>query len=212
MMANALKITAWTLGSVFSAELLGYGLHRLLHSGAIAILSRSHMKHHLVLYGPQQDQRSANYRDSTEGSVGLGNIGVEWLLPSLLLIAATLAIFAFFHVRWFYQLIYLAGTLGWSFVMFSYLHDVMHVEGIWLARSQWLKRWFFSARTLHDIHHHALNNYGLMDKNFGIGFFLFDRIFGTLALQEPVFNQVGFRVAKQRFEYVLSTTRKGELV
>jgi putative SOS response-associated peptidase YedK len=33
---------------------------------------------------------------------------------------------------------------------------------------------------MHDIHHHALNNDGLMDKNFGIGFFAFDRLFGTL--------------------------------
>jgi hypothetical protein len=177
-----------------------------MHSGAISFLSRNHMKHHLVLYGPLQDQRSSTYLDATEDeSIALGNIGVEWLAPAALLIASALAIFWFFHVRWTYQLLYFACTLGWSFLMFSYLHDVMHIEGIWLARTPLLRRWFLSARSLHDIRHHALNNRGLMDKNFGIGFFFLDRLFGTLALEEPAFNEVGFRTAQQRFKSVLCT-------
>ena len=54
--------------------------------------------------------------------------------------------------------------------MFSYLHDVMHVEGYWMEKNRWLRRWFTSARNLHDIHHHVVNRDGLMDKNFGICF------------------------------------------
>ena len=84
--------------------------------------------------------------------------------------------------------------------MFSWLHDIMHVEGCWLARNRWVNRWFISARNLHDIHHQALNDCGLMDKNFGIGFFVLDRIFGTLALQAPRFNHEGYCVAVERFK------------
>src|SRR5215471_2706767 len=145
------KMLAWIAGSVFSAELLGYGLHRLLHSGAIGFLSRNHMKHHLVLYGPLQDQRSSAYHDATEDAVSLGNIGAEWLIPAAGLIAAVASVFYAWHVRWFFQLIYFATTLGWSFLMFSYLHDQLHVEGFWLASNPCLKGWFLSARKLHDI-------------------------------------------------------------
>ena len=52
-----MHIAAWVAASVVVAELLGYILHRLMHSGWIPWLSTSHMKHHLVLYGPLQKQR-----------------------------------------------------------------------------------------------------------------------------------------------------------
>jgi hypothetical protein len=66
-MTNVCKLLAWIAGSVLSAELLGYGLHRLLHSGIVPALSRNHMKHHLVLYGPLQKQHSTAYHNATEG-------------------------------------------------------------------------------------------------------------------------------------------------
>lgn len=201
---NIGKLLAWIIGSVLSAELLGYGLHRLLHSGIIRALSRNHMKHHLVLYGPLQEQRSAAYHDATEGeNIALGNIGAEWLGPAALLIVVALAMFWLFHVRWFYQLIYFATTLGWSFLMFSWLHDVMHVEGFWLERNPVLNQWFASARRRHDIHHKVLNDDGLMDKNFGIGLFFFDRLFGTFTNEDSDFNHSGYRAACERFRSVL---------
>lgn len=203
-MAIALTITAWIVASCLSAELLGYGLHRLLHSGRIAVLSRNHMKHHLVLYGPLQQQRSATYHDATrDQNIALGNIGIEWLGPAALLIAVAFAMFWLFHVRWFHQLIYFATTLGWSFLMFSWLHDAMHVEGFWLERNPISKRWFVAARRRHDIHHHVLDNDGLMDKNFGIGLFFFDRLFGTLTNEPSAFNHNGYNAARERFESVV---------
>jgi hypothetical protein len=141
----------------------------------------------------------------------LGNIGVEWLAPTALVIASALALFQILHVRWFYQLIYLATTLGWSFLMFSWLHDVMHVEGFWLERNRIFKHWFASARKRHDIHHHVLNNDGRMDRNFGIGLFLFDFVFGTLANEEPIFNHVGYRAALERFKPMFQRER-GEAI
>jgi len=207
----AISIVGWFTGACLSAELLGYGLHRLLHSGIIPALSRNHMKHHLVLYGPLREQRSAAYHDATDESIALGNIGCEWLVPAAFLIASTLVLFRLFHVRWMFQLIYFAATLGWSFLMFSWLHDIMHVEGVWLTRNRWLKRWFLSARNLHDVHHLALNNRGLMDKNFGIGFFFVDRIFGTLAPQAPQFNHDGYSAALQRFRPLFEHCKSGDI-
>lgn len=185
-----------------AAELLGYWLHRLLHCGAIRFLSRSHMKHHLVFYGPLQRQRSDTYRDATDDSISLGNIGLEWLIPAGLLIAIMIGVFHFFHVPWPFQVLSLGTILSWSFAMFSYLHDVMHVEGFWLTKNKWLKRWFLTARRLHDIHHRALNDRGLMDKNFGIGFFWFDRLFRTLSVQQTPFNHRGYAIAREKFDYV----------
>lgn len=196
----ALAIAAWSIGSGVTAELLGYWVHRLLHTGWIGFLSRNHMMHHIVLYGPLHKQRSPQYHDATDGRLALGNVGLEWLLPAALMIAPAVAAFRYLHVRLAFQLISLGITLGWSFLMFSYLHDVMHIEGVWLAKNRVLKHWFLSARRLHDIHHRILNDRGLMDKNFGIGFFVFDRLFGTLSLQQPPFNHRGYAVAREKFD------------
>jgi sterol desaturase/sphingolipid hydroxylase (fatty acid hydroxylase superfamily) len=209
---TVLHIAAWMIGSCVTAELLGYWLHRLLHSGAIRFLGRNHMKHHLVFYGPLQRQRSAIYRDATDDSVSLGNIGLEWLVPAGLLIVIVIGVFHLLHVPLLYQTLSLGTTLAWSFLMFSYLHDVMHLEGFWLAKNEWLKGWFLPARRLHDIHHRVLNDRGLMDKNFGIGFFAFDRLFGTLSLKQPPFNHRGYTAARKKFNYLEEPERIVETV
>ena len=203
-MSSIVVIAAWVTGSCISAELLGYWLHRLMHSGLIAFLSRNHMKHHLTLYGPLHRQRTDKYRDATNGRASLGNIGIEWLLPGGLFILGTLAVFRLLHVQVIYQLTYFATTVGWSFLMFSYLHDAMHVEGFWLAKNRVLKQWRVSARRRHDLHHQIIDDQGLMNRNFGIGFFLFDRAFGTFSDAAAVFNLRGYRAAKERFKSVLN--------
>ena len=201
-MTTILVIASWLAGSCISAELLGYWLHRLLHSGAIGFLSRSHMRHHMVVYGPLQPQRSSEYRDATDERMSLGNVGLEWLFPALLLIVIAAAMFHLFRVPVLFQSVYFATTLLWSFLMFSYLHDCMHVEGFWLEKNRWLKRWFISARQRHDAHHFVMNDHGLMDKNFGIGFFFFDRVFGTLSHGGTGFNYRGYEAAKKKFNTV----------
>lgn len=194
---------ACIIGPCVTAEFMGYWLHRLLHSGWIRFLSRNHMKHHLVLYGPLDEQRSHKYHDVTHKSLSLGNIGVEWLIPAALLIMLVLTLLHFLGVSSLYRVLFLGGTLGWSFVMFSYLHDVMHIKGFWLERNRLLKGWFRSARRLHDIHHCVINNRGLMDKNFGIGFFFFDRLFGTFSAERGRFNRPGYEAARRRFQSLL---------
>ena len=203
-MKSALATLAWLAGSVFVSELLGYLLHRLLHSGKIGFLSRSHMRHHLVLYGPLQPQRPGpHYHDATTDAIALGNVGLEWLIPGALLLAASILLLNWLHVSYFHQALFAGGTLAWSFLMFSYLHDRMHMAGYWMERNRWLKNWFLAARDAHDIHHWTLNDKGFMDKNFGIAFYLFDRLFGTLSNGWPAFNRRGYASALERFGTLL---------
>ena len=159
-----------------------------------------HMKHHIVLYGPMQKQRpSEHYLDATTDRVAIGNIGLEWIIPSSAILAISLTVLHFFKVTLIDQVISCGTVSAWSFVMFSYLHDRMHIKDFWMESTPVLKHWFLRARRLHDIHHYSLTNTGLMDKNFGIGFFVFDRLFGTLAHSSRSFNRSGYARAQERF-------------
>jgi hypothetical protein len=202
-MREGTSVAIWVVASGIVAELLGYLLHRLLHSGWIRWLSASHMKHHMLLYGPLQKQRpSEHYMDATTDRLAIGNIGVEWLAPTAVLLVIAVAIFWTLQVTFLHQAIFFVMVVGWSFVMFSYLHDRMHVKNFWMERNLILQAWFRRSRKLHDIHHRMLNDGGLMDKNFGIGFFLFDWLFGTLSLRGGSFNHPGYAAARNKFSYL----------
>ncbi|HKS83042.1 MAG TPA: sterol desaturase family protein [Candidatus Acidoferrales bacterium] len=196
-----LCVFMWIAFSVLAAELVGYLLHRFLHSEKICWLSRSHMEHHLEHYGPLKPMRpSPQYIDATTGRWAIGNVGLEWIAPSALLIIAFVAAFTAAGISWPYQLSFIAITLGWSSLMFSYLHDRMHMRGFWMERNWLLRRWFVAARRLHDIHHLSLNDFGRMDRNFGIGFYFFDRVFGTISNKPALLNQTGVEAARKRYD------------
>jgi hypothetical protein len=196
-----LEAAGWVAFSILIAELAGYFLHRFLHSEKIRWLSRSHMEHHLEHYGPLKPMRpSPKYIDATTSRWSIGNVGLEWIVPSGFLLAFFVAVFVVARISWPYQLAFVVITLGWSSFMFSYLHDRMHILEFWMERSWFLRRWFIGARRLHDIHHHSLNDLGRMDRNFGIGFFFFDRFFRTLASQQQRFNWTGIEAARRRYD------------
>ena len=109
------------------------------------------------------------------------------------------AIMALFHVPRPYELLALSTLLGWPILMFSYLHDRMHLESYWMTRVPGLRTWFRKARRLHDIHHKSLDSDGFMDANFGIGFYFFDRFFGTMARRHRPFNWRGYKAAIERY-------------
>ena len=139
-MSEMARSAVWVVGSGIVAELLGYLLHRLLHSGWIRWLSASHMKHHMVLYGPLQKQRpSEHYMDATTDRLSIGNIGIEWLAPTAILLILAETTFWALGVRFIHQAVFVATVLAWSFVMFSYLHDRMHVKNFWMERNPVLK-------------------------------------------------------------------------
>jgi sterol desaturase/sphingolipid hydroxylase (fatty acid hydroxylase superfamily) len=186
-------------GSVLVAELAGYALHRLMHSDRIQAMSRAHLIHHLLIYGPKQPMRTAEYNDATAERPSIGNVGLEWIVPSAVILAACWIALWLLNVPLAYRVLSTFTLLAWPIFMFSYLHDRMHIQNFWMERAPVLKWWFRKARRLHDIHHRSLDGNGRMDKNFGIGFFLFDRIFRTLAKRHCPFNWHGYRAAVRRY-------------
>jgi len=186
-------------GSALFAELVGYLLHRLLHSDQFPSLSRSHLIHHILHYGPYQSMRAPAYRNATDGRASLGNVGMEWVLPIALILLLGWGAMNALGVWWLYQLVAVMTMIFWAVLMFSYLHDRMHLQGFWMERTPFVKTWFLHARRLHDIHHHALNDDGQMNRNFGIGFFWFDRLFGTFKDRHSPVNQHGYRAALRRY-------------
>ncbi len=185
--------------SVVVAEFAGYWLHRLLHSDRFPALSRGHLIHHFLIYGPRQPMRAVEYHDATENRFSVGNIGLEWLAPSAIILLFCWGVMTLFGVPRVYQAIALCALLGWPILMFSYLHDRMHIENFWMTRVPLLKSWFLKARRLHDIHHRSVNSGGFMDTNFGIGFYFFDRFFRTLSRRHRPFNWNGYRAAIDRY-------------
>jgi sterol desaturase/sphingolipid hydroxylase (fatty acid hydroxylase superfamily) len=201
-MAIALNIV---LACVY-AEFVGYWLHVLLHSEKIGYLSRNHMIHHLLIYGPDKPQRqSTEYLGSTFDRAGVAGIGLEWLGPIVLLLAVTAASLMGWGLGAGGAALFCGVALLWGLTTFWYMHDAMHLRGFWMEGSaSWLRHWFLSARRRHDIHHMDLTDDGRMSRNFGICFFGFDRLFGTLEPGHRKFNRAGLAAARRRYAYIYS--------
>lgn len=182
--------------SCFVAELVGYWMHRLLHSNLIPALSRNHLIHHLVQYAPNASLRSDHYLDATENRPSIGNVGLEWLVPSALVLGVSWFMLRQAGVPLVFQSISLVTMIVWPLFIFNYLHDRMHLRDFWMEHHPLLRKWFVRARRLHDIHHRSLRDDGQMDANFGIGFYFFDRVFCTIARRHRRLNAHGLRAAK----------------
>lgn len=192
-------IVATLVDSIVVAELAGYWLHRLLHSDKFPTLSRGHLIHHFLIYGPRQPMRAVEYRDATDNRFSVGNVGLEWLAPSAVILLLCWGVMLLFGVPRPYQILALCTLLAWPLLMFNYLHDRMHLDNFWMTKVPLLRTWFLGARRLHDIHHRSVNSEGLMDTNFGIGFYFFDRFFRTLAKRHRPFNWTAYRTAIERY-------------
>jgi sterol desaturase/sphingolipid hydroxylase (fatty acid hydroxylase superfamily) len=192
-------IFATLVASVVLAEFFGYWLHRLLHSDKIPALSRGHLIHHFLIYGPRQPMRAVHYHDATDNRFSVGNVGLEWLAPSAIILFFCWGFMALLGVQPVYQVLALCTLLGWPILMFSYLHDRMHIEDFWMTRVPFLRIWFLHARRMHDIHHRSVSSNGFMDTNFGIGFYFFDRFFRTMARRHRAFNWTGYQAAIERY-------------
>ena len=127
-------VLATLVDSIVVAEFAGYWLHRLLHSDRFPALSRGHLIHHFLIYGPRQPMRAGEYHDATENRFSIGNVGLEWLAPSGIILLFCWGVMALLGVPHVYQVIALCTLLGWPILMFSYLHDRMHLENFWMTR------------------------------------------------------------------------------
>src|SRR5207302_11511706 len=149
-------VLATLLDSVVVAEFAGYWLHRLLHSDKFPALSRGHLIHHFLVYGPTQPMRAGEYRDATDSRFAIGNIGIEWLAPSAIVLLFWWAVMALLGVPPAYQALSLCTLVGWPVLMFGYLHDRMHTDNFWMTRVPLLRWCFLNARRVHDMHHRCV--------------------------------------------------------
>lgn len=190
--------------SFLTAEILGYFLHRLLHSNKISWLSYSHMYHHLKDYGPKNKMRTEQYFSGAKDRINILGLGLEWLIPGALFTGLLLLFFSFLKISWLHQIVFICGSIGWSALMFNYFHSAMHLKKFWLIRVPILGRWFIKSRKLHDIHHIKLSDDGRMNSNYGICFFFMDRIFGTLERSSSSFNFQGYKKALKKYERLIN--------
>jgi len=190
-------------GGCFYAEFSGYFVHRLLHSEKIPFLSKNHMIHHLRIYGPKMKQRpSVAYLSAVENRAAVAGVGLEWILPGLSTGGIAILGLWIAGASGHFIAAFLVAGYGWSFLMFGYVHDTMHRKDFAVENSRFIGKWYRSARRKHDIHHCHLDNNGRMTDNFGICFFLFDRIFGTYRNRQPAFNSNGYDAALKKYSFV----------
>ncbi|MBI3288579.1 MAG: sterol desaturase family protein [Elusimicrobia bacterium] len=190
--------------AILFAELFGYCLHILLHSNKIEFLSRSHMQHHLREYHPSKPIRlDGVYLSSGAQRTNIAGIGMEWVVPIVSTVAAIHGIFYALSVPLRHQLVFTGAALIWSWILFAYMHDAMHFKFFWMQNAPaFLRRWFLQIRRYHDIHHYTFSADGVMTANFGICFFFFDRLFGTLVEKQGKLNRAGMRACEKRYAFI----------
>lgn len=71
-----------------------------------------------------------------------------------------------------------------------------------MEKSFVFRNWFLRIRKLHDIHHLHVSDDGKMNVNYGICFFIFDRIIGSYRKTFSNFNKAGYEVAKQKYQFI----------
>ena len=189
------------LGFIY-AEIAGYFIHIVLHSNRIRYLSTSHMIHHLRLYGPKSPQILKGYKEAAVSRTNVLGIGMEWLFPTIGIISFTYLVGWLLNIPFLFITIFMVSALVWSGFLFFYMHDAMHIEGFWMEKNRLLKKWFLSLRHLHVIHHLNLTDDGRMNTNYGICFFVMDKIFKTFKKEPSKFNDKGFTAAEKTYDYI----------
>lgn len=151
-----------SLFTFFSTTFFGYWMHWMLHQDFFGKFHQSHMTHHLKLY-PPNDFFSEEYRDA-------GKDSTFWffLVAGAPLVFLPIVLFIFGYIGLFTGLFLLAETIALG-LLNNYLHDSFHLKNHWLNFFSFFKKFV----ALHQHHHED------MGTNYGIFFFLWDKLFGT---------------------------------
>jgi sterol desaturase/sphingolipid hydroxylase (fatty acid hydroxylase superfamily) len=141
---------------------LGYIFHRMFHQPWSGKFYDAHMTHHTKLY-PASDYTSDEYREP-------GKDNTVWLF---LLAFSPLGIIVLSLML--FSVIPIAMGIGiiLEMILIGFVNNNMH-DGFHLRKSFWDRFKFFShLRKLHYEHHVD------MSKNYGIFYFMWDKLFGT---------------------------------
>ena len=149
------------LGPVL-VELVGYFWHRIVeHRGLLGhFFSERHIVHHEHDYPIDHLRRRSKYKSSQSWTWHF--IGVISAIVMIIVLPLDLAV------------VLISSCSLYIFLIISNLHKAYHIENHWLSRFAWFRKML----KLHDIHHYQNTNYGIC-------FFVMDRIFGTYSEEMP---------------------------
>lgn len=157
------SILLTTLISFVAITLFGYVVHYCLHRPFMGKFYQMHLTHHFKLY-PPQNFLSEKYLDP-----GKDNTVVIFLLMGSPLIILPIVLFAT-HIISLPMLIAAMLSMAIFGIPNDLLHDAFHIKHHWLRKYQWFEK-------LTDLHfQHHVN----IKSNYGIYFFGWDRLFGSL--------------------------------
>lgn len=148
--------------SAFCTTALGWMVHWAIHKPWSGWFYRAHMNHHQIQYPP------TNFFSTSYRSAGADGTTLPFLLvASPLIILLILA--GWYGLLTLGTLLTIAlGTAGIG-IAHDRIHESLHSTQSWLEKWNLFQMW----RKLHFVHH--LN----MSTNYGIFFFLLDKLFGT---------------------------------
>lgn len=193
-------ITLTLVLGYLAGEIFGYWIHRLLHSGEVDFLSRTHMYHHIADYGPQMKQRpTKEYINTYINRFTFLGIGLEWWIPVSITIGVLILIQTLLGIPAHLQAIFISTALGWGYLQLGLIHETFHVKNHWLAHHPWTKKYYRKLRKLHDIHHLDVNDDGKMRYNFGITTYWVDILFGTYKTHTEKLNFKGIEKLKTNY-------------
>lgn len=142
--------------SYLYVDLMGYLIHKLVHSNLIPSMKQAHKTHH-TLY-THKDFLDTTYRDAE------GDNLLFYYMPFALL--SILFAYLFMNIVSFFVFLVILSLFGFG-------NDIIHTQ-IHLTNTRLIKyNWFRKLRFLH-IQHHKHH-----DTNYGILSLLFDKVFGT---------------------------------
>lgn len=158
-------------------EVVGYFWHRWVEHREILGKSVSfrHYKHHEVQYPVYKLRNSGPYESADSWTwyvVGIvATIGAFLILPAAQAVSFT------------------AGAWIYAHYIVARMHSAFHLTGD--SHFLWKYKWFQKLVKLHDIHHYD-------NCNYGICFFMMDRLFGTYRDEFPL-DKEGRRIKKNVF-------------
>ncbi len=147
--------------------LFGYCMHWFLHQPFAGKYNSAHMTHHLTLY-PPKNLISIEYRHA-----GRDDAVRFFAVVSLPLIGVPIFLGAFNIISWSVVICILLTEAVMGF-LHDYLHHAYHIKNHWLNKIPILTKTFQNWKKLHFQHH------VLMQTNFGIFTYYWDRIFKTI--------------------------------
>lgn len=161
------------------------------------------MQHHLHNYGPKSPQITNGYKRSDRTSAQIWSRHISLGIAAVIFSDLTIMLATYFGLPKFPVFVFILTTIAWLYAVFVLLHEALHDQRSWITDTKWFPVWFEQLRFMHIRHHKQISEDGHMNRNYGICFFWFDRIFGTYCPPWEPLDKSGYQSAFERYSYIL---------